>query len=120
MSAEPAPAPASTRSGLPDYLSARMINEYVYCPRLFFFEQVEGVFVHNEHTVGGAVQHKRVDKEGRTAPGPEEEPGRAGRGALDHPVVRKASGHRQARPRGVRPRTGNPRRLQARPAHDGR
>ena len=73
MSAEQAPAPASFRDALPDYISARMINEYVYCPRLFYFEQVEGVFVHNEHTVEGAVQHKRVDKEGKSAPEPDEE-----------------------------------------------
>lgn len=60
---------------MPDYLSARKINEYVYCPRLFYFEQVEGIFVHNEHTVEGAAQHKRVDKEGRSAPQPGEESG---------------------------------------------
>ena len=41
------------RRALPDYLPARMINEHVYCPRLFYFEQVEGVFVDNEHTVRG-------------------------------------------------------------------
>ena len=58
---------------LPDYLPARMINEYVYCPRLFYFEQVEGVFVHNEHTAEGAAQHKRVDKGGQSAPQPDEE-----------------------------------------------
>ena len=52
----------------PDYLPARMINEYVYCPRLFHFEQVLGVFVHNEHTVEGAAQHKRVDKPGKGTP----------------------------------------------------
>lgn len=58
---------------LPDYLTARRINEYAYCPRLFYFEQVEGVFVHNEHTEEGAAQHKRVDKEGGSAPKPGEE-----------------------------------------------
>ena len=58
---------------LPDYLPARMINEFVYCPRLFFYEQVEGVFVHSADTVEGAVQHKRVDKEGDAAPKPGEE-----------------------------------------------
>ena len=73
MSAEPAPARATSRAALPDYISARMINEYVYCPRLFYFEQVEGVFVHNEHTAEGAAQHKRVDKEGGSAPAPGEE-----------------------------------------------
>lgn len=54
----------------PDYLPARMINEYAYCPRLFHYEQVLGVFVHNEHTVEGAARHKRVDKEGKGAPRP--------------------------------------------------
>ena len=73
MSALPATEPESIRRSLPDYLSARMINEYVYCPRLFYFEQVQGVFVHNEHTAEGAAQHKRVDKEGRSAPQPGQE-----------------------------------------------
>ncbi len=73
MSALPAPELETIRRSLPDYLSARMINEYVYCPRLFFFEQVQGVFVHNEHTAEGAAQHKRVDREGRSAPQPGQE-----------------------------------------------
>lgn len=55
-----------------DYLPARMINEFVYCPRLFYFEQVEGVFLHNEHTLDGADVHRRVDKESGTLPDPEE------------------------------------------------
>ena len=29
---------------LPDYLPARMLNEFVYCPRPFFYECVEGLF----------------------------------------------------------------------------
>ena len=58
---------------LPDYLPARMINEYVYCPRLFYYEQVEGVFVHNQYTAEGKAQHKRVDKAGKSAPKPDEE-----------------------------------------------
>ena len=53
MSAEPAPRPlifplhpipakASLRRSveLPEYLPARMLNEFVYCPRLFFYEWV--------------------------------------------------------------------------------
>ena len=27
---------------MPDYLPARMLNEFVYCPRLFYYEWVEG------------------------------------------------------------------------------
>jgi CRISPR-associated protein Cas1 len=45
----------------PDYLPARMLNEYVYCPRLFYYEWVEGVFTHNRHTVEGALRHARLD-----------------------------------------------------------
>ncbi|MFO0870425.1 MAG: CRISPR-associated endonuclease Cas1 [Pirellulales bacterium] len=48
-------------SELPDYLPARMLNEFVYCPRLFFYEWVEGQFAHNVETLEGAVRHRRVD-----------------------------------------------------------
>ncbi len=44
-----------------DYLPARMINEVVYCPRLFYYEHVEGVFAHNQETVEGSNLHSRVD-----------------------------------------------------------
>ena len=43
-------------------LPARMLNEYVYCPRLFYYEHVEGVFVESADTVRGKTLHKRVDK----------------------------------------------------------
>ena len=42
-------------------LSARMLNEFIYCPRLFYYEYVDGVFVHNADTLGGARVHRRVD-----------------------------------------------------------
>jgi len=42
-------------------LPARMINEYVYCPRLFYYEHVEGIFVHNLETIEGSHVHTRVD-----------------------------------------------------------
>ena len=38
-----------------------MLNEYVYCPRLFFYEWVIGVFQENADTLEGKSQHKRVD-----------------------------------------------------------
>lgn len=68
----PLPDPAPLLRVLPDYLPARMVNEFVYCPRLFFYEWVEGVFEHSVDTVEGAVQHKRVDKEGPGLRKPEE------------------------------------------------
>lgn len=66
--------PRASRA-VPDYLPARMINEFVYCPRLFHFEQVLGVFVENEHTVEGSSQHKRVDQEGKSTPDPDDKAG---------------------------------------------
>src|SRR5437870_3072809 len=46
---------------LPDYLAARMVNEFAYCPRLFFYEWVEGLFAESVDTVEGSIQHRRVD-----------------------------------------------------------
>ena len=51
-------------------LPARMLNEFVYCPRLFYYEHVEGVFVHNADTRRGAALHKRVDAGKGALPGP--------------------------------------------------
>ena len=45
----------------PEPLPVRMLNEFVYCPRLFYYEHVEGVFQHNADTKRGAALHKRVD-----------------------------------------------------------
>ena len=53
---------------LPDYLPARMVNEFVYCPRLFFYEWVEGVFRESVDTIEGAAQHKRVDARATALP----------------------------------------------------
>jgi CRISPR-associated protein Cas1 len=53
---------ASRGRELPDYLPARMLNEYVYCPRLFFYEWVEGLFRESADTLEGKYEHRRVDK----------------------------------------------------------
>jgi CRISPR-associated protein Cas1 len=45
----------------PDYLPARMVNEFVYCPRLFYYEWVDGLFAHNRETVEGALRHAKLD-----------------------------------------------------------
>lgn len=46
----------------PSLLPIRMLNEYVYCPRLFFLEHVEGRWEENEYTIQGSAVHRRVDK----------------------------------------------------------
>src|SRR5579871_2058061 len=59
---------------LPDYLPARMVNEFSYCPRLFFYEWVEGLFAESVDTVEGAAQHRRVDEKSTPLPEPGELP----------------------------------------------
>lgn len=44
-----------------DYLPARMVNEYVYCPRLFYLMHVEGQFADSVDTIDGRFVHRRVD-----------------------------------------------------------
>jgi CRISPR-associated protein Cas1 len=68
--------PFVTQTGpdLPDYLPARMVNEFSYCPRLFFYEWVEGVFAESSDTVEGSVQHKRVDRKQDALPAAEDLP----------------------------------------------
>jgi CRISPR-associated protein Cas1 len=43
---------------------ARMLNEFVYCPRLAILEWVDGEFAHSADTVEGAVRHAAVDRPG--------------------------------------------------------
>lgn len=47
---------------VPELVPARMLNEFVYCPRLCYLEWVQGEFVHNEDTLDGRFQHRRVDQ----------------------------------------------------------
>ena len=55
----PAPAlpqspPSPTRQeNEPQQIPARMLNEFVYCQRLFYYEFVEGVFVESVDTLRG-------------------------------------------------------------------
>lgn len=55
-------SPEQRERRLPDYLPARMVNEFAYCPRLFFYEWVEGLFAESADTIEGAARHKRVDE----------------------------------------------------------
>ncbi|WP_255556091.1 CRISPR-associated endonuclease Cas4g/Cas1g [Tessaracoccus palaemonis] len=48
--------------GLPDTVPARMINEFVYCPRLFHLEWVQSQFTTNDDVEEGLYVHRVVDK----------------------------------------------------------
>ncbi|MEW6258987.1 MAG: CRISPR-associated endonuclease Cas1 [Thermodesulfobacteriota bacterium] len=61
---------------------ARNVAEYAYCPRLFYYMQVEGIFVPSSDTAKGAAIHRRVDKPS-TAP----EKGEAGEDDPERPKV---------------------------------
>lgn len=49
-------------------LPARMINEYVYCPRLAYLEWVQGEWADSGDTVDGRYRHRRVDVAGGDLP----------------------------------------------------
>jgi CRISP-associated protein Cas1 len=51
------PLPAGT-----PLLPARMLNEYVYCPRLAYLEWVQGEWAESADTIEGRQVHRRVDK----------------------------------------------------------
>jgi CRISPR-associated endonuclease Cas1/CRISPR-associated protein Cas4 len=49
-------------------LPARMVNEYVYCPRLAYLEWVQGEWAESADTVEGAHAHRRVNRSGGRLP----------------------------------------------------
>lgn len=65
-------------TAVPELVPARMINEFEYCPRLFYLEWVQSRFEHNQDTVEGLYVHRNVDVGG----------GRMG--AADDPPFRRA------------------------------
>jgi CRISPR-associated protein Cas1 len=56
----------------PTQLPARMLNEYTYCPRLFYLEYVQGEWAHSADTLDGRFVHRRVDQAQGHMPAPEE------------------------------------------------
>ncbi|HCF59080.1 MAG TPA: hypothetical protein DFS52_13945, partial [Myxococcales bacterium] len=55
-----------------DLLPARMLNEWVYCPRLALLEHLHGEWAPNAFTEDGAFVHRRVDEERGQWPQPED------------------------------------------------
>ncbi|MBB5038164.1 CRISPR-associated endonuclease Cas1 [Prosthecobacter dejongeii] len=54
--------PHLTKSAANDSLPARQLNEYIYCPRLFYYEHVEGIFLDNADTERGSAIHQKIDR----------------------------------------------------------
>jgi CRISPR-associated protein Cas1 len=57
---------------MPDLVPARMLNELVFCPRLYFLEWVDRSWAANADTAEGDWQHRRVDGGGGAVPLPGE------------------------------------------------
>jgi CRISPR-associated protein Cas1 len=55
-----------------ELVPARMLNELVYCPRLFHLEWVQQEWASSADTLGGDHDHRRVDVEQGSLPDPEE------------------------------------------------
>ena len=53
---------------VPPLVPARMVNEYVYCPRLAYLEWVQGEWADSSDTVEGRHAHRRVNREGGSLP----------------------------------------------------
>ncbi|MGQ0619690.1 MAG: CRISPR-associated endonuclease Cas4g/Cas1g [Panacagrimonas sp.] len=66
------PLPFPELTGDQPLLPARMINEYVYCPRLAYLEWVQGEWADSGDTVEGRSRHQRVDKPSGELPPAEE------------------------------------------------
>jgi CRISPR-associated protein Cas1 len=47
-----------------------MLNEFVYCPRLFFYEWVEGVFAPSADTIEGELRHEKLETRADALPEP--------------------------------------------------
>src|SRR5205085_1823050 len=70
MTTEPAATNQDNQENV-EQIPARMINEYTYCPRLFFLEYVQQEWAHNADTLDGRFVHRRVDEERGRVPEPE-------------------------------------------------
>src|SRR5437868_1417029 len=46
-------------------LPVRRLNNYIFCPRLFYFQWVENIFQENVHTIEGSMTHRNVDAPSR-------------------------------------------------------
>lgn len=63
----------SLSQDVPDLVPARMLNEFVYCPRLAYLEWVQGEFTDNLYTHEGRFAHRRVDQaDGPPLPDPDQ------------------------------------------------
>ena len=62
--------PAGDFGDEPTLIPARMLNEFVYCPRLFYLEWVDRLWADSHDTVQGHMAHDANDRRGGRMPPP--------------------------------------------------
>ena len=60
-----------TNTDATEQIPARMLNEFAYCPRLYYLEYVQREWAHSTDTLDGRFVHRRVDQEAGPVPAPE-------------------------------------------------
>lgn len=76
----PAPAPAApaihqspiARDEPPPPMPVRRLQNYAYCPRLFYYQWVENLFEENADTAAGSAVHRQTDKPSHLPEDPKE------------------------------------------------
>jgi len=63
----------SEYNDVPDVIPARMLNEFLYCPRLFYLEWVDRRWAANDDTAQGQLAHEANDRRGGRMPDPDTE-----------------------------------------------
>ena len=69
----PEPRRAERREDEALLIPARMLNEFVYCPRLAYLEWVQKEWESSSDTVEGRHVHRRVDARSGTLPEPDDD-----------------------------------------------
>lgn len=73
--------PEERATDLPETIPARMLNEFVYCPRLFYLEWVQHRWASNDDVEEGLYVHRVVDEESGQLPPPDQAAAFGGRRA---------------------------------------
>src|SRR5438309_7389775 len=60
-------APLQTQAGLESQppMPVRRLHNFVYCPRLFYYQWLENIFQENADTIAGSHAHRNVDAPSR-------------------------------------------------------